>query len=178
MQFFAAFSACLLLRMLYSYMRVDWNWRMACVGRPSVTIQRPRAGAAQWRPMKAAWFDALIFDTHFGGQNCLSVAQALQAQLGNLMAMRQSLRIQIDVCWLQCLIELAGAGVVDIQTWFLVSFAALWVRGASEVRCFVAVLFCLFCRVPRCKAAQRCCAATCSSEAAPSGLAWEVLGEF
>ena len=46
---------------------------MACVGRPSVTIQRPRAGAVQWRPMKAAWFDALIFDPHFGGQNCLSV---------------------------------------------------------------------------------------------------------
>ena len=89
---------------------------MACVGRPSVTIQRPRAGAAQWRPMKAAGFDALIFDPHFGGQNCLSVAQALQAQLGNLMAVRQSLRIQISVCWLQCLIELAGAGVVDIQT--------------------------------------------------------------
>ena len=89
---------------------------MACVGRPSVTIQRPRAGAAQWRPMKAAWFDALIFDPHFGGQNCLSVAQALQAQLGNLMATRQNLRIQIGVCWLQCLIELAGAGVVDIQT--------------------------------------------------------------
>ena len=66
----------------------------------------------QWRPMKAAWFDALIFDPHFGGQNCLSVAQALQAQLGNLMAMRQSLRIQIGVCWLQCLIELAGAGIL------------------------------------------------------------------
>ena len=48
----------------------------------------------QWRPMKAAWFDALVFDTHFGGQNCLSVAQALQAQLGNLMAVRQNLRIQ------------------------------------------------------------------------------------
>ena len=46
----------------------------------------------QWRPMKAAWFDALIFNRHFGGQNCLSVF------------------------WLQCLIELAGAGVVDIQT--------------------------------------------------------------
>ena len=57
----------------------------------------------QWRPMKAAWFD-------------VSVAQALQAQLGNLMAMRQSLRIQIGVCWLRCLIELAGAEVVNIQT--------------------------------------------------------------
>ena len=28
------------------------------------------------------------------------------------------------------------------------SFATLCVFGASEVRCFVAVLFCLFCRVP------------------------------
>ena len=27
---------------------------MACVGRPSVTIQRPRAGAAQWRPIDTA----------------------------------------------------------------------------------------------------------------------------
>ena len=66
--------------------------------------------------MKAAWFDAFIFDPHFGCQNCLSVAQALQGQLRNLMAMRQNLRIQIGVCWLQCLIELAGARVVDIQT--------------------------------------------------------------
>ena len=41
---------------------------MACVGRPSVTIQRPRAGAAQWRPMKAAWFDALIFDPILGAK--------------------------------------------------------------------------------------------------------------
>ena len=24
--------------------------------------------------MKAAWFDALIFDPHFGGQNCLCCA--------------------------------------------------------------------------------------------------------
>ena len=89
---------------------------MACVGRPSVTMQRPRAGAAQGRPTKAAWFDALVFDPHFGGKNCLSGAQFLQAQLGNLMAMRQNLRIQIGVCWLQCLIKLAGAGVVDFQT--------------------------------------------------------------
>ena len=64
--------------------------------------------------MKAVQFDALVFDPHFGGQNCLSVAQALQAQLGNLMAMRQSLRIQIGVCWLQCLIELAQ--VVNVQS--------------------------------------------------------------
>ena len=28
--------------------------------------------------MKAAWFDVLVFDPRFGGQNCLSVAQALQ----------------------------------------------------------------------------------------------------
>ena len=88
---------------------------MACVGRLSVTIQRSRAGAAQGRPMKAGWFDALVFDPRFGGQNCLSVAQALQAELVNLMAMRQNLRIQIGVCWLQCLIELAGAGVGDLQ---------------------------------------------------------------
>ena len=88
---------------------------MACVGRPSITIQRPCAGAAQGRPMKAAWFDALVFDPRFGGQNCLSVAQALQAELVNLMAMRQNLRIQIVVCWLQCLVELAGAGVGDLQ---------------------------------------------------------------
>ena len=46
------------------------------------------------------WFDALVFDPRFGGQNCLSVAQALQAELVNLMAMRQNLRIQIGVCWL------------------------------------------------------------------------------
>ena len=26
----------------------------------------------QGRPMKAAWFDALVFDPRFGGQNCLS----------------------------------------------------------------------------------------------------------
>ena len=65
--------------------------------------------------MKAAWFDALVFDPRFGGQNCLSVAQALQAELVNLMAMRQNLRIQIVVCWLQCLVELAGAGVGDLQ---------------------------------------------------------------
>ena len=57
--------------------------------------------------MKAAWFDALVFDLRFGGQNCLSVAQALQAELVNLMAVRQNLHIQIGVCWLQCLIELA-----------------------------------------------------------------------
>ena len=65
--------------------------------------------------MKAGWFEVLVSDPHFGGQNCLSVAQALQAELVNLMAMRQNLRIQIGVCWLQCLIELAGAGVGDLQ---------------------------------------------------------------
>ena len=47
--------------------------------------------------MKAGWFDALVFDPRFGGQNCLSVAQALQAELVNLMAVRQNLRIQIGV---------------------------------------------------------------------------------
>ena len=62
--------------------------------------------------MKAAWFDALVFDPHFGGQNCLSVVQALQAELGNLMAVRQNLCVQISVCWLQCLIELAGKELV------------------------------------------------------------------
>ena len=64
------------------------------------------------RPGLMPWFLTPIF----GGKNCLSVAQFLQAQLGNLMAMRQNLRIQIGVCWLQCLIKLAGAGVVDFQT--------------------------------------------------------------
>ena len=88
---------------------------MACVGRPSVTIQRPCAGAAQGRPTKAAWFDALVFDSRFGGQNCFFFAQTLQAELVNLMAVRQNLRFQIGVCWLQCLIELAGAGVGDLQ---------------------------------------------------------------
>ena len=66
----------------------------------------------QGRPMKAAWFDALVFDPHFGGQNCLSVVQALQAELGNLMAVRQNLCVQISVCWFQCLIELAGKELV------------------------------------------------------------------
>ena len=47
-----------------------------------------------------------------GGQNCLSVVQALQAELGNLMAVRQNLCVQIGVCWLQCLIELAGKELV------------------------------------------------------------------
>ena len=51
---------------------------MACVGRPSVAIQRPRAGTAQWRPMKAAWFCALLFDPRFGGQNCLSRGGTLE----------------------------------------------------------------------------------------------------
>ena len=62
--------------------------------------------------MKPAWFDALVFDPRFGGQNCLSVVQALQAELGNLMALRQNLCVQIGVCWLQCLIELAGKELV------------------------------------------------------------------
>ena len=78
------------------------------LGGGQVRIEWPllfRAGAAQGRPMKAGWFEALVFDPHFGGQNCLSVAQALQAELVNLMAMRQNLRIQIGVCWLQCLIR-------------------------------------------------------------------------
>ena len=66
----------------------------------------------QGRPMKAAWFDALVFDPRFGGQNCLSVAQALQAKFGNLMALRQNLCVQIGVCWLQRLIELAGKELV------------------------------------------------------------------
>ena len=57
----------------------------------------------QGRPMKATWFDALVFDPRFGGRNCLSVVQALQAELGNLMAVRQNLCLQISVCWLQCL---------------------------------------------------------------------------
>ena len=69
----------------------------------------------QGRPTKAAWFDALVFEPRFGGQNCLFVAQTLQAELVNLMAVRQNLRFQIAVCWLQCLIELAGAGVGDLQ---------------------------------------------------------------
>ena len=62
--------------------------------------------------MKAAWFDALVFDPRFGGLNCLSVVQALQAELGNLMAVRQNLCVQISVCWLQCLIALAGKELV------------------------------------------------------------------
>ena len=66
----------------------------------------------QGRPMKAAWFDALVFDPRFGGQNCLSVVQALQAEFGNLMAVRQNLCVQIGVCWLQRLIELAGKELV------------------------------------------------------------------
>ena len=78
MQFFAGFSVCLLIRMLYSYTPVDWNWRTACVGRPSITIQRPRAGTAQGRPMKAAWFDALLFDPRFGSQNRLSCGGTLE----------------------------------------------------------------------------------------------------
>ena len=32
----------------------------------------------QGRPMKAAWFDALLFDPHFGGQNCLSCGGTLE----------------------------------------------------------------------------------------------------
>ena len=64
MHFFAGFPACLLLRMLYSYMPADWNWRMACVGRPSITIQRPRAGAAQWRPLNRSAL-GLFFGTKF-----------------------------------------------------------------------------------------------------------------
>ena len=55
----------------------------------------------QGRPIKAAWFDVLVFDPRFGGQNCLSVVQALQAEFGNLMAVRQNLCVQIGVCWLQ-----------------------------------------------------------------------------
>ena len=62
--------------------------------------------------MKAAWFDALVFDPRFGGQNCLSVVQALQAEFGNLMAVRQNLCVQIVVCWLRRLIELAGKELV------------------------------------------------------------------
>ena len=50
--------------------------------------------------MKAAWFDVLVFDPRFGGENCLFVVQALQAELGNLMAVRQNLCVQISVCWL------------------------------------------------------------------------------
>ena len=69
--------------------------------------------------MKAAWFDALVFDPHFGGQNCLSVAQALQAQLGNLMAMRQNLRIEKVFCWFQCLIELARFQILNRLMKFL-----------------------------------------------------------
>ena len=69
----------------------------------------------QGRPTSAAWFDALVFDPRFGGQNCFFVAQTLQAELVNLMAMWQNLRFQIGVCWLSCLIELAGAGVGDLQ---------------------------------------------------------------
>ena len=55
---------------------------MACVGRPSVAIQRPRAGTAQWRPMKAAWFCALLFDPRFGGQAAYPV-EALWNAAGN-----------------------------------------------------------------------------------------------
>ena len=32
----------------------------------------------QWRPMKAAWFCALLFDPRFGGQNCLSCGGSLE----------------------------------------------------------------------------------------------------
>ena len=71
-----------------------------------------KTATLQGRPMKAAWFDALVFDPRFGGQNCLSVAEALQAELGNLMAVRQNLYVQINRCWLQCLIELAGKELV------------------------------------------------------------------
>ena len=71
-----------------------------------------RPDGLQGRPMKAVWFDALVFDTRFGGQNCLSVVQALQAEFGNLMAVRQNLCVQIGVCWLQRLIELAGKKLV------------------------------------------------------------------
>ena len=74
--------------------------------------EAPPCHIVQGRPMKAAWFDALVFDPRFGGQNCLSVVQALQAKLGNLMAVRQNLCVQISVCWLQCLIELAGKELV------------------------------------------------------------------
>ena len=56
------------------------------VGRLSETIKRP---------IKVAWFDALVFDPRFGAQNCLSVVQALQAEFGNLMAVRQNLCVQI-----------------------------------------------------------------------------------
>ena len=79
------------------------------------SVSNNSTALAQGRPTSAAWFDALVFDPRFGGQNCLFVAQTLQAELVNLMAMRQNLRFQIGVCWLQCLIELAGAGVGDLQ---------------------------------------------------------------
>ena len=46
---------------------------------------------AQGRPIKAALFDALIFEPRFGGQNAF-FAQVLRAELDNLKAMRQNLR--------------------------------------------------------------------------------------
>ena len=46
--------------------------------------------------MKAVWFDVLVFDPRFGGQNCLSVVQTLQAEFGNLIAVRQNLSVQLN----------------------------------------------------------------------------------
>ena len=54
------------------------------VGRLSTTIQRPRAIVAQWRPMKATLFDALIL-TPGSGAKLPFVAQVLRAKLGNLI---------------------------------------------------------------------------------------------
>ena len=63
-----------------------------------------------------AWFNALSFGPHFGGQNCPICCAGLAGAVGQSDGHGQNLRIQIGVCWLQCLIELAGAEVVGIQT--------------------------------------------------------------
>ena len=62
--------------------------------------------------MKAAWFDALVFDPRFGGPKLPICCAGLAGRVGNLMAVRQNLCVQISVCWLQCLIELAGKELV------------------------------------------------------------------
>ena len=89
------------------------------------------------------WF----FDPHFGGQNCLSVAQALQAEFGNLMAVRQNLCVQIGVCWLQRLIELAGKELVIFKFDFLMACAEVggcfyWFPLRKPNACGVAVWMC------------------------------------
>ena len=92
-------------------------WTREESNRGSLSVSGLQAiGNTTTREAKRAWFDALVFDPRFGGQNCLSVVQALQAELGNLMAVRQNLCVQIGVCWLQCLIELAGKELVIFKS--------------------------------------------------------------